>query len=240
MSSAPVSKPSARANSLRSSQIHFFQVRSPIGLGPGGAGFPVDPDDPDGLDSYQFTFIDLNASGEDAQPNDNGLFELDGEFILSKVVLDHEESPERVIRVSVTDAKGGVLEKDLVIRVIDRREQTAEEQESGQALEEENLPGWIHDAQPVEGGWFHSQWFGAFHRVNDKWMFHADLGWLSAVDDGAGGVWLWDREYGWLWTRHDVFPHIYNHQVADWLYFIREAGAQRAFFNHATQSFEFR
>ena len=92
----------------------------------------------------------------------------------------------------------------------------------------------------MEGGWFRSQWFGAFHRVNDKWMFHADLGWLSAVDDGAGGVWLWDREYGWLWTRRDVFPHLYHHEGADWLYFIREAGARRAFFNHAIQSIEFR
>ncbi len=132
------------------------------------------------------------------------------------------------------------MEKDLVIRVIDRREQMAEEQESGQIPEEKELPGWIHDAQPVEDGWFHSQWFGAFHRVNDKWMFHADLGWLSAVDDGAGGVWLWDREYGWLWTRRDVFPHLYHHEGADWLYFIREAGARRAFFNHAIQSIEFR
>ena len=197
----------------------------------------IDPDDPDGLDSYQFAFV--GPSGPTA-PNDNGLFELDGEFILAKVVLDHEESSERVIRVRVTDDKGGVLEKDLVIRVIDRREQMAEEQESGQIPEEKELPGWIHDAQPVEDGWFHSQWFGAFHRVNDKWMFHADLGWLSAVDDGAGGVWLWDREYGWLWTRRDVFPHLYHHEGADWLYFIREAGARRAFFNHAIQSIEFR
>ncbi len=71
-------------------------------------------------------------------------------------------------------------------------------------------------------------------------MYHADFGWLYAVDDGEAGVWLWDGEAGWLWTKSDVFPNLYHHQSGDWLYFIRKVNGQRAFFNHSTQGVEFR
>ena len=194
----------------------------------------IDSDDPDGLDAYQFALVD---SADTAMSNDNGLFELDGEFLRAKVILDHEEAPERVVRIQVTDNKGGVLETDLVIRVVDRRE---EEPESQPEELEPEAPGWIADAQLMEHGWFQSAWFGSFYFADNHWIFHADFGWLHAVGDGTGGVWLWDHQYGWLWTRHDVFPHLHHHQGADWLYFIKQAGAQRAFFNYSTQSFEFR
>ena len=51
---------------------------------------------------------------------------------------------------------------------------------------------------------------------------------------------MWDAEFGWLWTRKDVFPHLYNHQSDGWFYFIRSTDNQRAFFNYATEQFELR
>ena len=71
-------------------------------------------------------------------------------------------------------------------------------------------------------------------------MYHADFGWLYAVGDGSGGVWLWDSEFGWLWTQREHFPHLYHHQGAGWFYFIKSTDGQRAFFNYATEQFELR
>jgi hypothetical protein len=102
------------------------------------------------------------------------------------------------------------------------------------------MPPWIADAQPAAHGWFHSQWFGSFYHAKDRWMYHADFGWLYAVGDGSGGVWLWDSEFGWLWTRREHFPHLYHHRSSGWLYFIRKVGSQRAFYNYATQRVEIR
>jgi alpha-tubulin suppressor-like RCC1 family protein len=200
----------------------------------------IDPDDPEGLDDYQFQLVgQANNSAAGESPNDNGLFELEGDLVLAKVVLDYEDSPELVIRVRATDPKGGAFGKSIVIRVIDRREQS-EEEHVAEAEEEEKsqIPTWIDDAQPGANGWFHSQWFGSFYHAKARWMFHADFGWIYAVGDGEGGVWLWDENLGWLWTRKDVFPHLHHHKTGGWFYFIKRVGGQRAFFNHLTDQFE--
>ena len=50
-----------------------------------------------------------------------------------------------------------------------------DEPEDDEEEAESDMPLWIADAQPMEAGWFQSQWFGSFHRVRDRWMYHAVL-----------------------------------------------------------------
>ena len=95
------------------------------------------------------------------------------------------------------------------------------------------------DATPLEGGWLDVPWFGALLTFDDNdWVFHAGLGWLYTVPDGEGGVWLWQEERGWLWTKPGLWPYLYRHDHAEWIYFLANRQGSAYFYNYSTNSAE--
>ena len=97
------------------------------------------------------------------------------------------------------------------------------------------MNAWLN-AFPMEGmsGWWNSPWFGEFYMTNDSgWIMHAKLGWVFSMghDDG-NGVWLWQNNLGWLWTKDGVYPYIFQHTLMDWLFFHGNSNNQILFYNY--------
>jgi hypothetical protein len=139
-----------------------------------------EPDDANGTGNYAYALVDGNGS------SGNASFTLDenGTLRTSKV-LYHESNATQAIRIRVTDEHNASIEKIFVIDVIDLPE-------AGQVPATPtvpDLPAWLSDAQPAgvqAPDWYTSAWFGSFHRTTSPWLYHADLGWIYAVDDGTG------------------------------------------------------
>ena len=45
---------------------------------------------------------------------------------------------------------------------------------------------------------------------------HETIGWLFAVDDGAGEVWFWQENLGWLWTPQGLYPYLFLNAEKGW------------------------
>ena len=84
------------------------------------------------------------------------------------------------------------------------------------------------------GGWRTSDWFGTFRLYGNGWIYHAKLGWAYAVSDGHQGIWLWQRERGWLWTQPGTFPYLWRHATAGWLYLLGSPGGIPVFWDFET------
>jgi hypothetical protein len=113
-----------------------------------------------------------------------------------------------------------------------------ESDDSGEGENVEDDDPWA-EATPLEGGWLDVPWFGALLTFNDNdWVFHDGLGWLYTVTDGEGGVWLWQEERGWLWTKPGLWPYLYRHDHAEWIYFLANREGRAYFYNYSTNSAE--
>jgi hypothetical protein len=88
------------------------------------------------------------------------------------------------------------------------------------------------------GGWRTSDWFGAFRLYGNGWIYHAKLGWAYVVSDGHQGIWLWQRERGWLWTQAGTFPYLWRHDSAGWLYLLGSTGGMPVFWDYQTQAIQ--
>jgi len=88
------------------------------------------------------------------------------------------------------------------------------------------------------GGWRTSDWFGAFRLYGNAWIYHAKLGWAYVVSDGHQGIWLWQRERGWLWTQPGVFPYLWRHDSAGWLYLLGNSDGIPVFWEYQTQAIQ--
>ena len=105
--------------------------------------------------------------------------------------------------------------------------------------EAESTPApWWSDANESAGGWRNSDWFGTFIPYDNGWLYHADLGWLYAIDDGTSGLWVWKENLGWLWTAKGAFPHLYRNDTKEWLYFLTTKEGKTYLYNHATGAVE--
>ena len=86
------------------------------------------------------------------------------------------------------------------------------------------------------GGWRTSDWFGAFRLYGNGWIYHAKLGWAHVVSDGHQGIWLWQKERGWLWTQPGVFPYLWLHEGAGWLYLLGNSDGTPVFWDYGIQA----
>jgi hypothetical protein len=93
-------------------------------------------------------------------------------------------------------------------------------------------------ALPLGNGWYESPWFGILNLPVQGWSYHLDLGWVYLQESNQDGVWIWaNLRQGWIWTRSDVWPHLWEHNQASWLYF-KKIGGQPNFFNFTSESYE--
>ena len=94
---------------------------------------------------------------------------------------------------------------------------------------------WTPLPQTVEG-WRTSPWFGSFRPFPSSWLYHTELGWMHATHGESGDLWLWNQEFGWLWTANGVFPHLFNHASANWIYFLKKQDGKAHYYDYTTES----
>jgi len=100
-------------------------------------------------------------------------------------------------------------------------------------------PGaWWRDMPEVGGGWRSSDWFGEFRMFGQtEWVYHARIGWVFVVPDEERGLWLWHREWGWLWTQRGTWPYLWRNQVSAWLYFLGKHEGSPVFYDYRTSDY---
>ena len=96
---------------------------------------------------------------------------------------------------------------------------------------------WWGKTAEDQGGWRTSPWFGTFRRqTGTDWIYHAQLGWIYAQSDDRQGLWLWKNEEGWMWTRQDVFPHLWKNRTGNWLYLMVSRNGKPVFYHYESGS----
>ena len=110
-------------------------------------------------------------------------------------------------------------------------------QERFTAIKEPTGPAWASaQASGQAADWWTSQWFGSFFLGKNGWMRHETIGWLFAVDDGAGGVWLWQENLGWLWTGEGVYPYVFLNVEKGWGFLLGDAEGRVFIYRYADSS----
>ena len=105
--------------------------------------------------------------------------------------------------------------------------------------ESEILPEALRSAIELEAaGWKQSEWFGVFYDARNGWIYHADHGWIHLAEGGGGATWFWDEQNQWVWTGKNIYPHLYRHRDAAWLYFFKQALPKIVFYNYTTEKLE--
>jgi len=92
------------------------------------------------------------------------------------------------------------------------------------------------NAGPIGEGWFHLSWFGTFRPFENGWIFHQELGWAYVSGTSENSIWLWTKDWGWLWTSAEAFPHFHSHAQQGWLYYLsQDASGKPVFFDYGLQ-----
>jgi hypothetical protein len=91
---------------------------------------------------------------------------------------------------------------------------------------------------PVLSGDWRSSWMGDFHPYDNGWIYHLHLGWTYVVNDSQDELWLWLRNYGWLWTKEGVYPYLWQHNKSEWFYLISGKGSSPILYQHSTKTWE--
>jgi hypothetical protein len=110
-------------------------------------------------------------------------------------------------------------------------------QERFTAIKEPTGPAWAGaQASGQATDWWTSPWFGSFFLGKNGWMRHETIGWLFAVDDGAGGVWLWQENLGWLWTAEGIYPYIFLNAEKGWGFLLGDSEGRVFIYRYADSS----
>jgi hypothetical protein len=110
-------------------------------------------------------------------------------------------------------------------------------QERFTAAKEPVGPAWASaQASGQAADWWTSPWFGSFFLGKNGWMRHETIGWLFAVDDGAGGVWLWQENLGWLWTAEGIYPYIFLNAEKGWGFLLGDSEGRVFIYRYADSS----
>ena len=105
--------------------------------------------------------------------------------------------------------------------------------------ESDTLPEVLRSAIELEAaGWKESEWFGVFYDAKNGWIYHADNGWLHVAEGGPDDTWFWNEQNQWVWTGQNIYPHLYRHRDAAWLYFFKQALPEIVFYNYKTEKIE--
>ena len=98
--------------------------------------------------------------------------------------------------------------------------------------------GW-GDVEERAGAWKTSDWFGNFISYEKGWLYHVRLGWLYSSPASESSVWLWKDNFGWLWTKEEVYPYMWSDQTGNWMYiYPGEIGEPLKIFDYSTQSYQ--
>ena len=108
------------------------------------------------------------------------------------------------------------------------------------ALGDSHLPLALADSVRLsQPGWKDSNWFGSFYQPHEdiSWILHRHHGWLYSAEADAHSLWLWSPDQKWLWTSPGIYPHLYRHKDATWIYLMVQLPG-KTYYNFSTKSFE--
>ena len=79
----------------------------------------------------------------------------------------------------------------------------------------------IPDSVELGSGWMISEWLGTYWmQPNQKWVYHAILGWIYIHLIDNQDLWIWsDRLSTWMWTGKALKPYFFLYEQGSWIYF---------------------
>ncbi len=112
--------------------------------------------------------------------------------------------------------------------------------------EEEQVPSF--NVTDLGNRWYEHEQFGIFWQSNTEgWYYHSDHGWIYVDEWDDNGTWLYvplngssksisdsnesvtteEVGLGWMWSKAEHYPHLYNNEVKDWMYFNKDRNHNR-------------
>jgi hypothetical protein len=96
-------------------------------------------------------------------------------------------------------------------------------------------PSWINAQPRTAANWWTSPWFGNFYLNTNGWIRHEQLGWVFPMESPTAGLWLWKRDFGWLWTDMEIYPFLYQNAQGGWLYFYGQRKGTLLFYDYSAK-----
>jgi hypothetical protein len=93
------------------------------------------------------------------------------------------------------------------------------------------------EASAAVGNWYQSEWFGTFLHGHENWVYHSELGWLYHGPVNGNGIWVWNENLKWSWTREDVWPYLWVNDQGGWLYYYGVIKNNPIFWNYNTLNY---
>ena len=109
----------------------------------------------------------------------------------------------------------------------------------GQSANNSALSPWLSKtgSSAQVAGWTNVPWFGQVMIFPNNWIFHREMGWMYSHPDASDGVWLWTKQFRWMWTKDSVFPYLYRSSDAEWLYFMTTGGTNALMYEWNARKF---
>mgnify|MGYP003338419510 CR=1 FL=1 len=91
--------------------------------------------------------------------------------------------------------------------------------------------------------WYEHEQFGTFYDANiSDWYYHLDHGWIfvdvwddngtwmyvplngssKSISDSSESVTTEEVGLGWMWSKAEHYPRLYNDELEDWMYFNKD------------------
>ena len=90
----------------------------------------------------------------------------------------------------------------------------------------------------LAGGWRQSSWFGLYLDHGNGWIYHQVHGWLYMVHDGKTGIWAWSENRGWVWSKKEIYPFLYQSNIGNWIYALPTSNGKPYYLNYSTNLIE--
>ena len=187
------------------------------------------------LDNF-IIFLDVRVIERIGTEDDPGLLEVELQSVSEDTLADFtlEESI-----LTVTTNPGAIGEVDATFRV---NETAFSESNFLEQTFTFQLGGLAPDRE-FENGWKVSRWFGLYYEADSGWIFHPKLDWLFLASSGSNGGSFLHTPIGWVWTRADVFPHMWRfgseeNPEGNWIYWDRTSEDPPYFFDFSLNSGE--
>ncbi len=81
-----------------------------------------------------------------------------------------------------------------------------------------NIPAWPTARTIGFGDWRENVWWGYFLPFDNKWNYHATLGWVYVSSPSEDSFWAWQSSLGWVWFSKLAYPSFYSSESEDWNY----------------------
>ena len=190
-----------------------------------------DPQTP--IDSNQTTALAIDHNQTDQNSTTSPVIDHNqtGSNQTTALVIDHNQTDQNSTTAPIVDQNATPVSENNQTIVVQPQTITPVKPDANQT----KTYWWTPLPETVEG-WRTSPWFGSFRPFPTSWLYHAELGWIHATHGETGDLWLWNQELGWLWTANGVFPHLFKHSSANWIYFLKRQDGKAHYYDYTTET----